>query len=74
MECCIRDIQKKLDCDVLVGPNGGDNNLFYKFNKALNYCDENKCNNRSKSLNDTCVTEFKLHLGNGNGIIEKYKL
>ncbi|RZB41646.1 beta-1,3-galactosyltransferase 5, partial [Asbolus verrucosus] len=33
LQCCMNDIQKRLDCDILVGPNGGDNNLFYEFNK-----------------------------------------
>ncbi|KAG5878755.1 hypothetical protein JTB14_012125 [Gonioctena quinquepunctata] len=36
MECCLDDIQSKnLNCDILVGPNGGNNNLFYNFNNAV---------------------------------------
>ncbi|KAJ8940361.1 hypothetical protein NQ318_015754 [Aromia moschata] len=32
IDCCIQDVRdKNLDCDILIGPNGGSNNLFYEF-------------------------------------------
>ncbi|CAH0561319.1 unnamed protein product [Brassicogethes aeneus] len=74
LECCIRDVKKKLSCDIMVGPNGGDNNLFFKFNEALSFCYDNNCKNRIKSLNDTCISEYKVNLGRGEGVIQNYKI
>lgn len=75
LNCCIQDIRiKHLDCDILIGPNGGDNNLFYDFNIALNICDLKLCKARTKSINETCVAERKAFLGRGKAIVERYKL
>lgn len=75
IDCCIYDIRNRnLDCDILVGPNGGNNNLFYDFNMALNICTLNLCHPREIPLNDTCVAEKKFNLGRGNAVVETYKL
>ncbi|KAK5643272.1 hypothetical protein RI129_007117 [Pyrocoelia pectoralis] len=75
LECCLRDIKKfRYDCDIIIGPNGGDNNLFYKFNDAASECYYRKCLKRSRSLNQTCVGEVKRTLGRGNSIINSYQL
>lgn len=75
IECCMTDLIKyKYDCDILVGPNGGDNNLFFKFNEAMKVCWKGNCINRTKTLDDTCVAERKINLGKGNGLIETYRL
>lgn len=65
---------RRLDCDILVGPNGGDNNLFFEFNKAMAVCNNNQCENREKPINETCVAERKISLQPGDGVIKKYKL
>ncbi|XP_044727456.1 beta-1,3-galactosyltransferase 5 [Chrysoperla carnea] len=84
LECCIRDFkQYQYDCDVAVGPNGGDAELFVKFNEALSKCrfhnssESIPCHSRplGKELTKTCVAEFKgFPLGNGDAKIEDYKL
>lgn len=75
IRCCIRNSNRSEDCEVVVGPNGGDNNLFYEFNRAMQVCEiSNKCRKPEKPLNETCVAEWKVNLGKGNAIIENYKL
>lgn len=74
LQCCINDVRKNLDCDILVGPNGGDNNLFLEFNKAMQVCEGGKCGVRVKPINQTCVAERKINLPRGNGVIENYNL
>lgn len=75
LDCCINDVRtKNLDCDILVGPNGGNNNLFYEFNAAMNICNLKLCEQRQIPLNETCVAEKKINLGKGDPIIEKYRL
>uniref|UniRef100_A0A1Y1M0V1 Hexosyltransferase n=1 Tax=Photinus pyralis TaxID=7054 RepID=A0A1Y1M0V1_PHOPY len=75
LECCMRDVKKFwYDCDIIVGPNGGDNNLFYKFNDVVSECYYRKCSKRIRSLNETCVGEVKRTLGRGNSIISSYQL
>lgn len=75
LQCCLNDLKKyNYDCDILVGPNGGDNNLYYDFNKEILQCQTKHCLNRTKSLDDTCVAERKINLGRGNPNIESYKL
>lgn len=63
LECCMRDYrQYKYHCDVVVGPNGGDNNLIFKFNQVMGKCQlEKECVERpeEKSTKFTCVAEFK---------------
>lgn len=74
LQCCIVGTKKNLDCDIFVGPNGGDNNLFYTFNEAMKVCGDNRCRERPKPINETCVAERKINLKKGNVIIENYKL
>lgn len=75
MECCLDDIRSKnLNCDVLVGPNGGNNNLFYEFNNAVGICNLHLCKNRTKPLKETCVAKKFVHLGRGKPQVHNYKL
>ncbi|KAJ3658657.1 hypothetical protein Zmor_010383 [Zophobas morio] len=74
LRCCISGVKKRLECDILVGPNGGDNNLFYEFNEAMKICEFETCNKRLRPMNETCVAEKKINLRGGSGIIESYKL
>ncbi|KAJ8927095.1 hypothetical protein NQ314_020367 [Rhamnusium bicolor] len=75
LDCCIQDVRSKnLDCNVLIGPNGGNNNLFYDFNNVMNICNLKLCKARAKPINETCVAEKKTNLGRGNAIVESYKL
>nr|CAI5855387.1 unnamed protein product [Callosobruchus analis] len=75
LECCINDIRlKNLRCDILVGPNGGKNNLFYDFNTAVGICNLNLCGERTLPLDKTCIVERKEVLGRGNPVVENYKL
>lgn len=73
LECCMRDLKlHNYDCPYIVGPNGGNNNLFFIFNEMMVQCSREKCLNRpdNKPLNATCVAEKKLYLGRGKGLIE----
>ncbi|KAF5284584.1 hypothetical protein FQR65_LT02410 [Abscondita terminalis] len=75
LECCMRDVDKfRYDCELVVGPNGGDNNLFYKFNSIVSKCFYEKCSKRNKTLNQTCVAEQKRPLGRGSSLIKAYPL
>ncbi|KAI4463756.1 beta-13-n-acetylglucosaminyltransferase [Holotrichia oblita] len=73
MNCCMQDLPN-VRCDFLIGPNGGDNDMFYNFNKLSAECLANKCPSRSKALNETCVVEKKDKLEHGNAIIQVYNL
>ncbi|KAJ8982967.1 hypothetical protein NQ317_001407 [Molorchus minor] len=71
LDCCVNDVRdKNLDCDILIGPNGGNNNLFYQFNNAMNICNLKLCKTRTKPLNETCVAEKKMNLGRGDAVVE----
>lgn len=73
--CCMEDlIRSGHDCQFVVGPNGGDDNLFYKFNKVMSRCFYGKCKKRSKLLNETCVAPYVVNVGRGDAEINKYKL
>lgn len=75
IDCCIYDIRiRNLNCDILVGPNGGNNNLFYDFNMAMNICNLKLCMPREIPLNETCVAEKKFSLGRGKAVVETYRL
>lgn len=75
LRCCMNDVEKSnLDCEVLIGPNGGDNNLFFDFNQIIRRCYYKTCHKRTKSLNQTCVAEKKFSLGQGSSEIETYRL
>lgn len=75
IDCCINGIRRgNLNCDIMIGPNGGNSNLFYDFNLVMNVCNLNLCVSRELPLNETCVAEKKFPLGKGNAVIEPYKL
>lgn len=75
LQCCMRDTEKsRYDCEFYVGPNGGDNNLFFTFNEIMTVCYHERCYKREKPLNETCVAEKKFSLGKGNAVVETYKL
>lgn len=71
----MRDVTKhSYDCEIMIGPNGGDNNLFYEFNKVMETC-ATGCLKRPNPLNETCVAEKKFEmLGRGNAKIESIPL
>lgn len=73
MNCCLQDLPN-LRCDFLIGPNGGDNEMFYNFNKLTAECLASACPNRNKPLNKTCIVEKREKLEHGNAIIQAYKL
>lgn len=77
LQCCIRDVKRyNYECDFLVGSNGGDNNMFYYFNKIMQKCVSTKCVPKptDRNLNNTCVAERKILVGKGAAIIEKVHL
>lgn len=74
LQCCINDIKKYIKCDFLIGPNGGDNNLFYEFNKIVLNCKKVTCKQRHIPLNETCVAEKKTNLGRGDAVVNTYQL
>lgn len=77
LQCCIRDVKRyNYKCEFLVGSNGGDNNLFYYFNKIMEKCEKVKCVSKptDRNLNNTCVAERKIRVGKGAAIIEKVHL
>lgn len=75
LRCCMSDVIKSgVDCELVVGPNGGDNNLYYEFNKVMRRCFYDVCKKRVKSLNETCVAERIIGLGRGDPHVDNYKL
>lgn len=75
LRCCIDDlIRSGYECGFIIGPNGGDNNLYYEFNKAMRRCFYGVCKRRVKPLNETCVAERFLSLGRGDPQISSFRL
>lgn len=75
LRCCINDVLKHgYDCEFSIGPNGGDNNLFYEFNKIMKRCFYSVCKRRIKFLNETCVAERKFNVGKGEPQVNSYRL
>lgn len=75
LRCCMNDLLKYgYGCEFLVGPNGGDNNLFYEFNKIIKRCFYNICKKRKNFINETCVAERKFNVGRGDPQVNAYKL
>ncbi|VVD01586.1 unnamed protein product [Leptidea sinapis] len=57
LDCCLRDmLNKGIECEYVVGPNGGRNELLVEFNDSFKIC-KNNCTSRdiNKKLKDTCV-------------------
>lgn len=75
LDCCVNDIRmKNTACDILIGPNGGNNNLFFDFNNAVAICNLKLCKPRTIPMNRTCVAEKKFNLGRGQAVVESYRL
>ncbi|XP_018319041.1 beta-1,3-galactosyltransferase 5 [Agrilus planipennis] len=74
LKCCIDDYKKyKYDCDYVIGPNGGDNNLFFEFNEIMKKCyTEEGCSKKVRTYSNMCGAPIKT-IG-GEAEIEKYKL
>lgn len=77
LECCMKDLKLyKYNCPVMVAPNGGNNNLFFIYNKIMSKCSSNECVNRPehKQLNVTCIVEKKFTFGQGKALVQTIKL
>lgn len=75
LRCCMSDLIKfGYECDFTIGPNGGDNNLYYEFNKVMRRCFYNVCGKRIKPLNQTCVAEKIIAVGRGEPQVNSFKL
>lgn len=75
LRCCMNDLLKHgYECEFLIGPNGGDNNLYYEFNKIMKRCFYGVCKKRGKFLNETCVAERKFNIGRGDPQVNAYRL
>lgn len=59
LECCLKDmLQKYIQCDYVVAPNGDRNNLIVEYNEAIKHCDSWKnCTQRNadNSLKSVCI-------------------
>ncbi|CAK1553924.1 unnamed protein product [Leptosia nina] len=71
VECCLRDmIKKNIQCDFIVGPNGGRNNLLVEFNEGYKNC--NNCVKRKQKLRDTCImNRDRAIFSDGIGVVNK---
>ncbi|KAI8116813.1 hypothetical protein FF38_04155 [Lucilia cuprina] len=78
LNCCVRDLKaSSLECDLYVGPNGGDNKLLIEFLHNVEKCYYDECVKRSKQqiLKNTCVGTFKRLLpDHGEANIKPFKL
>lgn len=62
MECCIRDTTtRRLVCDYLIGPNGGDQRMIVNYIRSARVCHIGGCHKRELDFHVkyTCVAEFK---------------
>lgn len=78
IDCCIKGIQhRRMQCDYMIGPNGGDSKLIISFIKAERSCHLGGCNKRDKEhhVKHTCVAQTKdLIRDRGQPIIQPIKL
>lgn len=81
LECCVKDlIRFQLECEFVVGPNGGDTKLLPLFQAEARKCfQNNSCRERKgpgQNLRNTCVTANKdlLRANHGSAIIRPIKL
>lgn len=80
--CCLKDMEeKRVRCDTLIGPNGSDNNLFYKFNEAVKRCAQLGCNQDTNDVMGKKINEEKCDLEAlqstrvaGKSIVEDFRL
>lgn len=62
LNCCVQDLKKhNLECELYVGPNGGDSKLLIEFLHNVEKCYYDECTKRSpdQNLKNTCVAAFK---------------
>lgn len=72
--CCLKNLEiYDIDCDYIIGPNGGDNVLFFKFNRAMEKCSQIKCKNSAVTSNN-CSIEQTFYASKGQALIESTKL
>lgn len=81
LDCCVRDMKRfNLECEFVIGPNGGDTKLLPLFQNEAKKCLKSKsCRLRhgaAENLRNTCVTEFKdvLRNNHGSAIVRPIKL
>lgn len=78
LNCCVRDLKlSSLECDLYVGPNGGDAKLLIEFLHNVEKCYYDECTKRAKeqNLKNTCVGEYKRILpDHGESKIKPVKL
>lgn len=75
LRCCMNDLIKfGYKCDFTIGPNGGDNNLYYEFNKIMRRCFYSVCGKRIKSIKETCVAEKIIAVGRGEPQVNSFQL
>ncbi|XP_013170723.1 PREDICTED: beta-1,3-galactosyltransferase 5-like [Papilio xuthus] len=78
LECCLKDmVMKSIQCEHVVGPNGGRNELIVEFNNALEKCKRKNCTIRSEhqSLKKVCINfRERTIFGDGKAVIQKVKL
>ncbi|CAF4868993.1 unnamed protein product [Pieris macdunnoughi] len=56
VECCIRDmVEKNIQCQYVVGPNGGRHNLLVEFNNAYRNCKTSCSRSDQQNIKDTCI-------------------
>ncbi|TMW48403.1 hypothetical protein DOY81_006493 [Sarcophaga bullata] len=78
LNCCVQDLKKhNLECELYVGPNGGDSKLLIEFLHNVEKCYYDECTKRSsdQNLKNTCVAAFKRVLpDHGEANIRPVKL
>lgn len=79
--CCLRDSKRSnLECEFVVGPNGGDTQLLSLFQLEARRCFESDtCTERrgiAEDIRQTCVTEYRdvLRNSHGSAIVRPIKL
>lgn len=83
IDCCIRDMKRfNLQCEFVIGPNGGDTKLLAIFQSEARRCFQSQpsiCRTRNgagENIRNTCVTAYKdvLRSSHGNAIVRPIKL
>ncbi|XP_013135589.1 PREDICTED: UDP-GalNAc:beta-1,3-N-acetylgalactosaminyltransferase 1-like [Papilio polytes] len=78
LECCLKDmVMKSIQCEYVVAPNGGRNELIVEFNDALEKCKRKNCTVRSdnQTLNKVCINyRERTIFGDGKAVIQNIKL
>lgn len=83
LDCCVRDLKRfNLQCEFVIGPNGGDTKLLSIFQAEARRCFQSQppiCRQRlgaGENIRNTCVTAYKdvLRSNHGNAIVRPIKL